>query len=271
MVYRLTTSILLLWLVFCSAAAQEVATERYTVEIIIFQHSDQSRNTPETPAASSMIPDSALELQLDASRSLTDGTLSGMNEYAARPPIAFHLLALKPEYPAVVKIDTKNGQLNRTYARLQRVDAYEPVVHTAWIHLAQSSELAQPYTINAALPDTGEITGSVTLYKERFVHLELDLSLTIPAAMQVTDSLQTTESRLQVEAIFETGTAQENGDEKRMPAMIVSQDSQYQLQESRRVRNGQLHYFDHPQFGVIAVVQVIETQPDKANSISSLN
>ena len=37
---------------------------RYEVELIIFRHLDQSRNTPEIPAAASMIQDSPFDLKL---------------------------------------------------------------------------------------------------------------------------------------------------------------------------------------------------------------
>ena len=47
-----------------SQSEASILPPRYEVELIIFRHLDQSRNTPEIPAAVSMIQDSPFELQL---------------------------------------------------------------------------------------------------------------------------------------------------------------------------------------------------------------
>jgi hypothetical protein len=64
---------------------------------------------------------------------------------------------------------------------------------------------AVPLPVNAA---GGQLDGTVTLVRERFLHLDVDLVL----------------------------------------------QSIYTLDETRRVRSGERHYFDHPMFGVIAEV-----------------
>jgi Peptidoglycan-binding protein, CsiV len=39
------------------------------------------------------------------------------------------------------------------------------------------------------------------------------------------------------------------------------QGGRYALQETRRVRTGERHYFDHPAFGVIATVTSLNSGP----------
>ena len=36
----------------------------------------------------------------------------------------------------------------------------------------------------------------------------------------------------------------------------------YRLTQNRRLRRGEIHYFDHPKFGVLAMVTAVEAEPE---------
>ena len=96
-------------------------------------------------------------------------------------------------------------RLKRIADALNRSGAYRVLDHRAWRQTAHDRSRAIPQVVNAA---GGQLDGTVTLVRERFLHLDVDLVL----------------------------------------------QSIYSLDETRRMRSGERHYFDHPMFGVIAEV-----------------
>ncbi|MDP6674945.1 MAG: hypothetical protein QGH93_08895, partial [Gammaproteobacteria bacterium] len=105
------------------------APDRYQVELIVFRHIDQSRNTPETPAAASIFQVSPLNLMLAEIPLQTPQIPSaplGMltdtqNKRPSRLPISFQLLELDPSYPYFVPLRADTHTLNQIYARLELV------------------------------------------------------------------------------------------------------------------------------------------------------
>ena len=96
-------------------------------------------------------------------------------------------------------------RMQRIADSLNRSGAYRVVTHRAWRQSARDRAGAVPFPVS----DTADnLDGTITLVRERFLHMDVDLML----------------------------------------------QSTYSLQEKRRMRSGELHYFDHPVFGVIAEV-----------------
>ena len=238
------------------AAAAE-APERYEVELIIFRHVDQSRNTAEIPAASSIFHPSPLDLTIAEMQAPVPKTTTGQvimpgnipSELPRRAPIRFYILELNPAYPDFVPMRDETRSLNRVYKRLERIDAYEPIAHVGWIQPARDTDSTKTFrfpssttgsttgstagsTMESTVGATG-ITGTITLYKERFLHLEVDLTL------------ETEKSPVETWSFLGAG-------ENDSPDI-------YKLTESRRIQGSAMHYFDHPQFGVIARIQQVKT------------
>ena len=79
-----------------------------------------------------------------------------------------------------------------------------------------------------------QLDGTVQLYSRRYLHLALDLRWT---------------------QLIDGGTAPAG---ELLPETTLRS---FRLQESRRMRRGQLHYFDHPRFGVLVEVNRLEPAP----------
>lgn len=170
------------------AVAPPVTEERHHVEIIVFRHLDQRSTTPEAaqtlePAADSTLPPTAI------------GGATSMQESAAAAP-------------KLGAIDT----------RLRQSPAYRLLYHGAWLQTLDSREQAIPTPLPASARAAG-LDGTITLYREHYVHARLDIALHSPAA----DA---------------PGTE------------II-----HVLRQSRRLRGSSAQYFDHPQFGVILLVE----------------
>jgi hypothetical protein len=249
---------------------------RYEVELIIFRHLDQSGNTPEIPAAASMVHDSPFELQL-AEIPTEESVLAAGDAVAGRQPwttaaddeghrlspgrreqvVSFLLLSPRAEWPDFFPSDQKSFALNEVYNRINRLNAYEPLIHLGWVQPAMSTDEARPFRIVNQSNGPVAVTGTVTLYKERYLHLALDLALDSRLADEAAEPAAETPPQ----RVFRLNMpVAENKPAQQTNAI-------HKLQQTRRIRISKTQYFDHPLFGVIATVSEIEetaSTPDYA-------
>ncbi len=102
--------------------------------------------------------------------------------------------------------------------RLKRSGRYRPLVHLGWRQPGLAKTEALPVRIagsSSAAPDASRVRGTLRLYRSRYLHLEADLVYTRPSAE------------------------------------LLAASSRFALRESRRMRSGELHYLDHPLFGIL--------------------
>jgi len=118
-------------------------------------------------------------------------------------------------------------------ARLQNSAYYDVLVHTSWQQNMYSKDEAEAFDVSYAGADPLVINGTVRLYRERYTHLELTLNLP----------------------------------PKRTGFSVMSRPP-FELHQSRKIklRDG-MQYFDHPQFGVIALVTEIEQVEETYSSL----
>ncbi len=106
---------------------------------------------------------------------------------------------------------------------------YRPLAHFGWRQAVLDREQAQAFEIPAENSTGSYVDGTVRVAVERYLHLSLDLQLH-PAT----------------------------------PGMTIPADGLYyelpeiRLTESRRMRSKEVHYFDNPRFGVIALITPYE-------------
>jgi hypothetical protein len=122
------------------------------------------------------------------------------------------------------ELSTQFYTLDNIRGGLAAAPGYSVLFHRAWRQLAYDRSSAIDYPVHS-FADNGRdsVEGTVTLIVERYLHLDLDLLL-----------MKAGSSR---PVLYSDG-----------PGSVPA----YRLSEKRRVRSSELHYFDHPQFGVIA-------------------
>jgi hypothetical protein len=109
---------------------------------------------------------------------------------------------------------------------LQQGGDYTVLYHRAWRQLAYSPSRAVDYPVHALSDDSrNSVEGTVRLVRGRYLHLDMDLLLR--------------DTGLQPPGHYADGPGY-------TPA--------YRLIEKRRIKRSDLHYFDHPRFGVLALV-----------------
>ena len=125
-------------------------------------------------------------------------------------------------------------ELRPAAARLGRLDAYTVLVHGGWVQEGLPEERARPFSIG--LLGRFNPLGSVQLHLSRFLHVTvaLDYRATPPGPAAVRPPLPAHNAVLE---------------EYSLPPV-------YQLRATRRTRSGEVHYFDHPAFGLLVVVRL---------------
>jgi hypothetical protein len=147
--------------------------------------------------------------------------LSGQSDgeqWPLRDPVTGDALPRSVQGISPADLPVPASRLERIADSLNRSAAYRVLEHRAWRQTARDRAQAQPVRIQAA---GGTLDGTITLARERYLHLDVDLFL----------------------------------------------DSTYALDERRRMRSGELHYFDHPAFGVLVEVRPYEAPaPEPADA-----
>ena len=209
----------------------------YLVEIVVFENLAANAR-PEDPGRAPIPPPITVQAPGDA------GLVFGDEPATLSPPPAG--AALEEPTPSeqtagepLFFTPTKPTALGEAWLRLRRSSAYRPLVHEAWIQPGIEQGLSEPVALGglsqarrvesgpalpAAASEPPRLDGDVTLYRNRFLHLELDLAL--------------------------------GGDD----------GSAARLTGDRRIRSGEVHYFDAPGMGAIALVTPIELEPPAAVS-----
>ncbi len=120
-------------------------------------------------------------------------------------------------------------------SRLDRLSAYQPVMHFGWTQSTYPAEQTRDIKLASLAARAGGIDGTVKLYLSRFLHLVVDLQMDADAEPMA-----------------------EPIDDAFAPAAPL----RYRIEEDRIFRSGELRYFDHPKFGVLAKVTRVEEVDD---------
>ncbi len=153
-----------------------------------------------------------------------------MSDAVAVPENEFRFRTLRPE----------ELQLTSQYRVLARLPAYHPLVHGGWVQLGLPDASAVP--VDLGVLGVTNPAGTVRLSLTRFLHLKLDLTYVDTQAVQ----------RASIAA---------TDDLAELPIA-----PRYHIDAERTTRSGELHYFDHPAFGVLIKVTPVKADPNAATT-----
>lgn len=242
----------------------EPVVRRYSVELVVFVYTeDVSTGTELFIADEAVVLEHEL-LGIDGETPLTDDAVinaegpladdSVTDEHPVDPQDGEDL----EQEPPFILLPEEEYVLVDVIRQFELLDAYETLLHVAWTQPTYPAEDTLPIELHAfgAVPDG--LNGNVTLYLSRYLHLVVDLSLDA-----------TEEDVVIFENVDEPGLG--FGDPRHQDdpyGFDIIGDGidgivRYRLQENRIVKNGEMRYFDHPKFGVVAkVTRVEEEDPD---------
>ncbi|MEO1244515.1 MAG: CsiV family protein [Pseudomonadota bacterium] len=220
----------------------------YQVEVIFFRYAENvSAGTEVFP------PDPPPELGTDTlGESMNaDQDVPEFSDTAREPEAAGQSMPqgdeLEPEPIADYTIVADEAlTLGGTWDRLERLDAYQPLLHFGWRQRLTPYAEPVPISLREFGASAPGLSGDLKLYLSRFLHLGVDLQQAVDAA---------------------AGGANRNpgnplyayGDERNR--RLETGEVFYRIQEDRILKNGELRYFDHPKMGLLARVERVAAEP----------
>lgn len=265
---------LLLWLAGVTASAQQEAggpgtdtpaadtpaavTEqpvRYTVEVIIFTYADTSSAGNEVFTPPAPLPDSPFD---DAATGGLEGPVFDDRTRSPQPEAegAAESGPLR-EIPArarieLTRLEPEAFRMQETWRKLRQLDAYRPILHAAWTQTTHEKSVSPALPLRALSDPPLGLDGSISLYRSRFLHL--DVELTLDASEYAGEDRRQATDRL-----VNPASADGASDEARGLALPPVR---YRIAEDRIMRDGDVRYFDHPRFGMLARVMRVEPESD---------
>jgi hypothetical protein len=230
------------WLLGAQAQApQNFAAEppipRYEVEVIVFAHRDFDPTEERFEPAPNGFGATATLREAPIYDETTFAPPATPPTPLAQPPLEpspldlaaaerAEALRVRPLRPDELKLTTE-------YRKLRAISAYQPLVHVGWVQPGLPEADAMPVDLGTL----GVINprGAVRVHLTRYLHVTLDLTYQAP--------LSATPAESSVDGLDE---------------MILA--PQYRLTTTRRVVSGELHYFDHPAFGVLVRITPVPKQ-----------
>ncbi len=199
-------------------AAEEPALDEYRVELVVFEYPRLAGTNEDWRPRPEPAPDVAEEVVDDGEPA------ASMTE-----PVIEEVQAFR--YVPLADADMTLGDVVR---RLRASGTYQPLLHVAWQQPGFDRETARPLDLERIGRLPSRLSGDARLYRSRFLHLALDLRL----------------EGDRTEALTAEGYG---GD-----SLAALEPTVYRLRESRKMRSGELHYFDHPRLGALAIVTPVE-------------
>ncbi len=233
----------------------QVPAARYTVELIVFAYLSRDAAGNELFA-----PEPAL-IDNDADRSLAagqEGDAERVFDDRTWPAGAGQSVDGEAESPATDEfptgaaielrlLESDQFALQDIYRKLASLDAYRPIMHTAWQQTTHDKERSPALQLRALGNPPSGLGGTVTLYQGRFVHLHVDLTLAAAGDDAASSS--------------DVALPDDEGIGLFRPPV------HYQITEDRIMRQGEIRYFDHPRFGLIAKVTRAESGEPSRDSL----
>ena len=172
-----------------------------------------------------------------------------------------NIITRKREFPRqIFQIDKRDDNLMKEFKDLIRRSRYFRFIgEQSWYQPIPSKDNSFEIFIDSSIERGSRIFGFLRPYKGRYLHTDIDIFL---AEQTQEDEIliieESDNTNLNIEGYLFNNTGQEL-QKKSLPNLQEEELIPiFQLKESRRIRSGEINYFDHPKFGVLILI----TKPD---------
>jgi hypothetical protein len=241
--------------------AQSVLEPSYTVELIVFAYrTADSGSEVFVPDKPTLVPDAEEEMPNE------DGPRTFSELPEALPPDvpdADDPGAADEQLPERERIELHVLEpdaytMDDVHRQLERLDAYEPVMRAAWTQTTPPRDVSPAVHLRALGNPPPGLDGSVTLYRGRYLHLVVDLALDAEPSEQQAASA--------TDRLVAYGDGRIRSTDDGTLSDVLRQPVRYRIFEDRIMKTGDIRYFDHPRFGVIAKVMRPEEEAASAGA-----
>ena len=172
-----------------------------------------------------------------------------------------NIITRKREFPRqIFQIDKRDDNLMKEFKDLIRRSRYFRFIgEQSWYQPIPSKDNSFEIFIDSSIERGSRIFGFLRPYKGRYLHTDIDIFL---AEQTQEDEIliieESDNTNLNIEGYLFNNTGQEL-QKKSLPNLQEDELIPiFQLKESRRIRSGEINYFDHPKFGMLILI----TKPD---------
>jgi hypothetical protein len=237
------------------------APPRYTVEVIVFSYSQDvgvgtERFEPKVYAEPGRTNDEETpEFGDDVPASSSAGTEAARAPFTGR----FEMFPLGDD----------EFRMQNIYDMLRRLDVYEPLMHVGWTQTVVPEESTPEFRLDRFGPVPEGLDGTLKLYLGRFVHLVVDVALDAGDAATDDDTQRFQPFEVPPGERGDYGNREDDERWREAAPELVYEPLRYRIREDRIMKSGETRYYDHPRFGVIARVTLVEEQEAAASAAAS--
>lgn len=285
---------LLLALLFLASAPARAQDDWFAIEVIVFEHRGAPEDSEEFPrdpgrpdllAAALLVPPtvpatlkdfeqldrSTMQLSgawraLQRSSRYTPLVMAGWIQVARAPgnavPVALDLFTGEPLRPVPLVIPVAPEEEIEDTPVTDATDApqSESVDKSGFELTEPPWQIAERLLAQYLSPRVPErLRGSVRLHVQRFLHVELDLVVATNIPLPPEDDLpgwyeqrDTILDEVRFGLLDEAAATERLEELQQIPQVVT-----FRLRESRQLRSGEIHYFDHPRLGAIVTVRPV--------------
>ncbi len=263
------------------------ANNWYQVEVIIFAYlnpnvdGEQWLSQPGIPAYKAIVELVSADAAAEKQVTIAAQEAARVPAAQAQTPTPGAALSSEDKPVAFLELPKQSQRLQGVYRVLRLSRDYRPLQHISWQQPALGTARARAVHLNlyeAARdlieelpPELAEIQipeevaqieepgapvfdGFIRVRSASFLHIDIDINY-FPAAFKADEPL----------ASRDESATPEGEDSEAKPQPPPVQAVEYvRLRESRKIRLNELHYFDHPLFGVIVQVSRLEFETEES-------
>ena len=235
----------------------------YSVEVIVFEYaSNVSAGNeifePEQPVITDDTdPESELGIPVfgdNVPRSADENNTEGFVDFEKPPEVEITELNLIPSLTDVGfrLLTEEEFTMGEIHEKLDSLDAYQPVLWGGWIQSTRDRDLSPLIQLRVLGTPPIHIDGTLQLFLKNYLHLVVDLT----KEQQI--------AAVQPVYRFERSSRDDRSSYGADDYYVADpQTIIYQIQEDRLFQSGQLRYYDHPKFGILARINRVEqAEPD---------
>ena len=186
------------------------------------------------------------------------------------PKRAQYLYLLKQGEPIspfqVVELDEDSTTLKEALNKLKKSPDVKVHDHGAWQQTLQRGQYVPPLKIeqDTNILNAQKLLGELQIKRERYVHIKANLylqnSLTLPYHDLKTWLFQEDSQRWPLDWLLQPLAFQHPSLDK-VGTSNISQNS-INLEQTRRIKNAEIHYIDHPVIGLIVTIKEVDSPYD---------
>jgi hypothetical protein len=168
-----------------------------------------------------------------------------------------NIITRKREFPRqIFQIDKRDDNLMKEFKDLIRRSRYFRFIgEQSWYQPIPTKDNSFEIFIDSSIERGSRIFGFIKPYKGRYLHTDIEVFLaeqTLENKILSVDESDNTNPNLEGYLFNSKGLELQK---KSLPNLQEEELTPiFQLQESRRLRSGEINYFDHPKFGLLLLI-----------------